>query len=163
MLADHPPERRYFTTGALTNHSFTIAPGDSNAEVSEAVELQDKADLVWIQPHMHLRGKDYELRAIYPTGESETLLKAKFDFNWQLGYEFAKPVVLPKGTRLVGISHFDNSANNPYNPDPKIEVHYGPQNWDEMSVGFFSVVVDRTTDLGHLFKKIDPAPLLAER
>ena len=157
MLADGPPQQRYFTTGELTNHKFTLPAGDSNAEVSEEVEVENAADLVWIQPHMHLRGKDYELRAIYPTGETETLLKTNFDFNWQLGYEFAKPIVLPKGTRLIGISHFDNSANNKYNPDPTVDVHYGPQNWDEMSVGFFSVVVPANTDLAHLFKKIIPA------
>ena len=51
---------------------------------------------------MHLRGKDMELRAIYPTGETEILLKAKWDFNWQQGYDFKKPVPLPKGTRLIG-------------------------------------------------------------
>ena len=157
MLAPAPPERRYFTTGALTNHKFTLPAGDPNAEVREEVEVESPAQLVWVQPHMHLRGKDYELRAVYPTGEQETLLKAKFDFNWQLGYEFAKPVILPKGTHLIGISHFDNSANNPYNPNPKIDVHYGPQNWDEMSVGFFSVVIDKNTDLRTLFRKVEPS------
>ena len=51
----------------------------------------------YVQPHMHLRGKDFELRAIYPTGESETLFKGKFDFNWQMGYDFDKPIPLPEG------------------------------------------------------------------
>ena len=49
---------------------------------------------------MHLRGKDFEVRLIYPTGESETVLKGKFDFEWQMGYHFAKPIVLPKGTSV---------------------------------------------------------------
>ena len=57
-------------------------------------------NLVYVQPHMHLRGKDYELRVIYPTGETETVFRGKFDFNWQLGYELAKPVPLPKGDPL---------------------------------------------------------------
>ena len=74
--------------------------------------LAHDAKLVYAQPHMHLRGKDFELRLIYPTGETQTVLKAKWDFEWQMGYEFAKPIDMPKGTRMVGISHFDNSANN---------------------------------------------------
>ncbi|MGA2716314.1 MAG: thiol-disulfide isomerase, partial [Bryobacteraceae bacterium] len=153
VLAKTPPNRRYLTSGNLGNSNFTLKPGDSNAEVREEVVIQDKADLVWVQPHMHLRGKDYELQAFYPTGESETLLKAKFDFNWQLGYEFAKPVELPKGTRLVGISHFDNSANNPFNPDSKAEVHWGRQSFDEMSVGFFSVIVDVNANPAKLIRR----------
>jgi hypothetical protein len=52
-------------------------------------------------PHMHVRGKDFVYKAVYPTGETETLLNVpKYDFNWQLAYESAKPVVLPKGTRI---------------------------------------------------------------
>ena len=75
-----------------------IPAGDGNAEVvSEVTVGLDDAKLVYAQPHMHLRGKDFELRAIYPTGESETLFKAKFDFNWQLGYDFDKPIPLPEG------------------------------------------------------------------
>lgn len=98
--------------------------------------------LAYVQPHMHLRGKDYELRLIYPAGESQTVFKGKFDFEWQLGYNFARPIMLPKGTRIVGISHFDNSANNKFNPDPAKEVHWGAQNWDEMSNGFLGVIFD---------------------
>jgi hypothetical protein len=110
------------------------------------ITLQADAKLVYAQPHMHLRGKDYELRVVYPTGESETVFKGKFDFNWQLGYQFEKPIVLPKGTRLLGISHFDNSANNPFNPDPAKEIRWGLQNWDEMSNCFIGLVFDSKID-----------------
>jgi hypothetical protein len=102
---------------------------------------------------MHLRAKDYELRAFYPSGESELLLKGKFDFNWQLGYEFAKPVVLPKGTRLESIAHFDNSENNPYNPNPGIDVKYGPQTTDEMAVSFMGFIIDVKADPNKLLPR----------
>jgi hypothetical protein len=91
---------------------------------------------------MHLRGKDYELRVVYPTGEMQTVFKGKFDFNWQMGYNFAEPILLPKGTRMIGISHFDNSPNNPFNPDPSKEIRWGLQNWDEMSNAFIGLVYD---------------------
>ncbi len=101
------------------------------------------AQLVWLMPHMHVRGKDFLFQATYPTGETETLLNVpKYSFNWQLGYEEAKPIPLPKGTRIECTAHHDNSANNPSNPNPNISVRWGDQSWEEMMMGFFSVVVD---------------------
>ena len=129
--------------------------------VSEVTVGLDDAKLVYAQPHMHLRGKDFELRAIYPTGESETLFKAKFDFNWQMGYNFDKPIPLPKGTRLIGISHFDNSANNAFNPDPTKEVRWGPQNWDEMSNCFVGLTFGVGEDPTKLFHRSGPSLLPA--
>jgi hypothetical protein len=154
VLAKNPPTSRYFLSAGPTALNLVIPAGDQNAEVvSEVTVGLDDAKLVYAQPHMHLRGKDFELRAIYPTGETEILFKAKFDFNWQLGYQFAKPIPLPKGTRLVGISHFDNSANNRFNPDPSKEIHWGPQNWDEMSNCFVGLIFSLQDDAGKLFSR----------
>ena len=76
---------------------------------------------------MHLRGTDFQFRAAYPTGESETLLNVpKFDFNRQLGSEEAKPIILPKGTRIEGMAHFDNSPHNPANPNFKVDSKADP-------------------------------------
>src|SRR5262249_41020175 len=80
---------------------------------------------------------------IYPSGETATLLSVpKYDFNWQLGYELEKPMVLPKGTRIECTAHFDNSINNPHNPDPTKAVKWGDQTWEEMMIGWFGVSVD---------------------
>ncbi|HLJ85222.1 MAG TPA: thiol-disulfide isomerase [Candidatus Angelobacter sp.] len=144
---------RYFTSYGPTASNLVIPAGDRNAEVVGEVTVTSPTLLVYAQPHMHLRGKDYELRAIYPTGETETFFKAKFDFNWQLGYYFDKPVVLPVGTRLLGISHFDNSPNNPFNPDPSKEVIWGLQNWEEMSNCFLGLVFDAKVDPKKVFKR----------
>ena len=146
VLAKQAPEMRYITNTGVNNTRFAIPPGATNFEVKAESVLQNEAQLAWVQPHMHLRAKDYELRAYYPSGESEVLLKGKFDFNWQLGYEFEKPILLPKGTRLESIAHYDNSANNPYNPDPTIEVRYGPQTTDEMAVSFTGFIIDVKAD-----------------
>jgi hypothetical protein len=107
---------------------------------------------------MHVRGKHYELKAVYPSGETEVLLNTKFDFNWQIGYEFKKPVLLPKGTKLIGTAHFDNSPNNPFNPDPKATVRFGQQSWEEMNVCFMSVVVDAGEKPEGLFTRPRGAP-----
>lgn len=160
VLARAAPARRYFLSAGPAATNLVVPPGEANAEVvSEVTVGLDDAKLVYAQPHMHLRGKDFELRAIYPSGESETLLKGTFDFEWQLGYDFAKPIVLPKGTKLLAITHLDNSANNKFNPDPTKEVRWGPQNWDEMSNIFVGLTFDLKDDPTKLFRRSGPSLL----
>jgi hypothetical protein len=160
VLAKAAPARRYFFSAGPTASNLVIPPGDGNAEVvSEVTVGLDDAKLVYAQPHMHLRGKDFELRLIYPTGETETVLKGKFDFEWQMGYDFAKPIVVPKGTRVIAITHLDNSPNNPFNPDPAKEVRWGPQNWDEMSNIFLGLTFDLEDNPAKLFKRSGPSLL----
>jgi len=142
VFAKGPHTTRYFTSYGPTAGNLVIPAGDGNAEVVSEMTMATDAKLVYVQPHMHLRGKDYELRVVYPTGETQTVFKGKFDFNWQMGYNFAEPILLPKGTRMIGISHFDNSPNNPFNPDPSKEIRWGLQNWDEMSNAFIGLVYD---------------------
>ena len=146
IFAKQPPKERVFTANA-TNSKFVIPPGDPAYRADASITIQAPARLVDLMPHMHFRGKDFEYRLIYPTGETETVLSVpKYDFNWQLFYYFAKPVVLPKGTKIECTAHFDNSPNNPYNPDPKAEVRWGDQTWEEMMIGWFDVAVDAGKD-----------------
>jgi hypothetical protein len=162
VLADAPPKKRYVTVTGINNNQFLIPARASNHEVRAASTLEMAAELVWVQPHMHMRAKDYELRAVYPTGESQILLKVpRYSFAWQLGYEMAKPVMLPKGTKLESIAHYDNSGNNPYNPNPAIDVGYGPQSTDEMAVSFMGFVMDVTADPVQLIRRQGRAPAAA--
>jgi hypothetical protein len=99
--------------------------------------------LAGLHPHMHGRGKDFEYRLVYPDGKTETILKVPtYNWHWQLWYNFAEPMTLPKGTKIECTAHFDNSANNPENPDSTKTVIWGQQSWDEMMVGFFNLVFD---------------------
>jgi len=147
VFAKGLPEQRIMTLAAM-DAGFAIPPGDPNYQVDAKVELQEDTKLVALLPHMHLRGKDFEYRAIYPTGEKEVLLRVpRYDFNWQLWYTLAQPKVIPAGTVIECTAHFDNSPNNPANPDPKKEIHFGEQSWEEMMIGFFDVAVSRDTNL----------------
>ncbi|HTB19190.1 MAG TPA: hypothetical protein VK708_13800, partial [Bryobacteraceae bacterium] len=140
--------------------NLVIPAGDKNAEVvSEVTVGVDGAKLVYIQPHMHLRGKDYELRVTYPTGETETVFKGIWNFDWQVGYQLAKPLVVPKGTKILAIAHYDNSANNKFNPDPTKTIWWGDQNWDEMQSGFLGLVVDVNTNVAKIFIPSGPSLL----
>jgi len=159
VFAKTPPKKRYWMSpGTPAAFNLVIPAGDSNAEVvSEVTVGVDNAKLVYIQPHMHLRGKDYEVRVTYPTGEAETVFKGKWNFDWQVGYQLAKPLPVPKGTRILTVAHYDNSANNKFNPDPGKTILWGDQNWDEMQSGFLGLVFDVNTDVSKVFKSSGPS------
>lgn len=161
VFAKNPPKERYWMSpGTPAAFNLAIPAGDSNAEVvSEVTVGVDTVKLVYIQPHLHLRGKDYELQLFYPTGESETVFKGKWNFDWQIGYQLAKPIPLPKGTRIRAIAHYDNSANNKFNPDPTQTILWGDQNWDEMQSGFIGLVFDMKTDVNKVFTPSGPSLL----
>jgi len=128
----------------LTPQSLNIPPADANYRVDASGLMGQEVKLVAIRAHMHLRGKSMQVRAVYPTGETEILLNVpKYDFNWQPYYYLETPKVLPKGTRIEATSYFDNSPNNPFNPDPTAAVTWGPQSWDEMMIAWLDIAVDR--------------------
>lgn len=159
-LAKNPPERRYFFATGPSAGNLVITPNNANSEaVSELTVGLDNVSLVYAQPHMHLRGKDMELRAIYPTGEMQIFMRSQWNFDWQQGFDFEKPIPLPKGTRLIVISHFDNSANNPFNPDPTKEVRWGFQNWEEMSNCFIGLTMNLKDDPAKMFRPSGPSLL----
>lgn len=160
-VTKNPPiSRRYFYTSGPSANNLVIPAGDANAEVVGEVTVdKDDVHLVYMQPHMHLLGKDMEIKAVYPTGETQTLLYAKWDFNWQQGYELKQPLPLPKGTRLISIVHFDNSPNNPYAPTPDKEVHWGDQTWDEMSNLFVGLTIPLNSDPEKIFRRSGPSLL----
>ncbi|MBV8733090.1 MAG: thiol-disulfide isomerase, partial [Acidobacteriia bacterium] len=136
------PAQKFVTVGptALRDAAhFHIPAGDPNWETHTELVFTADARLVWFLPHMHLRGKDMTYRLRYPNGESKTLLSVKWDFNWQMAYEAAKSIPVPKGSRLEVTAHFDNSINNRFNPDPKVDVWWGDQTWEEMMVPWFGV------------------------
>ena len=150
-VAKEPPQRVYVTVGISAPSdpkSFAIPPNDPNWESPKAIATFDQdADLVWMFPHMHVRGKDMTYRLVYPDGRTETVLNVpRYDFNWQLGYDLAVPIHVIKGTKLEVTAHYDNSINNKFNPDPNRTVYYGDMTWEEMMFPFFSVVVDKSVD-----------------
>jgi hypothetical protein len=154
VLAKETPQRRALTDGAV-NSRFEIPAGASDYRAEAAVVIQEPATLMLMNPHMHLRGKAFEFRAVYPDGRKEVLLSVpKYDFNWQTDYLLADPIALPKGTRIECTAWWDNSANNPFNPDPGKPVRWGDQSWEEMMVGFFELEFDRKLDPSDVFRKV---------
>lgn len=142
--------------GAAITPNFLIPAGESNHEVrSDYVFNQDQL-LLSLLPHMHLRGKSFRYTAEYPDGKEEVLLDVpRYDFNWQLRYVLAKPKLMPKGTLIKCVAHFDNSEQNLTNPDPTIDVTWGDQTYEEMMIGFFTTREIEKMDLDKLAKKAE--------
>ena len=141
VFAKETPKERVVNTFIL-NESLRIPPGEENHRVDANVTLQEDATLQSMFPHMHLRGKSFEYIAKLPNGETTTLLRVpQYSFNWQLTYYLSQPIRLPKGTQLTATAFYDNSPNNPYNPDPKKEIYWGDQSWDEMLAGFIDLAI----------------------
>lgn len=158
IFCKQAPHERVMTLAA-SNSKFTIPPGDPNYQVDASFELGHDAKLSALLPHMHLRGKDFQYRLVYPTGETETILRVPhYDFGWQLWYQPVSDIVLPKGTQIAATAHFDNSVNNPHNPDSTKAVTWGDQSWEEMMIGFFDVTFPADLDPKQLFPEKKKAP-----
>jgi mono/diheme cytochrome c family protein len=137
------PIEKTSTGGAAMNRWFAIPAGDDNYAVRSIYNFKEDSHIINLMPHMHLRGKDFEYRLIYPDGTSKIILAVPhYSFNWQTRYEFKEPVAAPKGSRLECVAHFDNSTKNKWNPDPTKTVRWGPQTWEEMMIGFVGFTLD---------------------
>jgi hypothetical protein len=144
VLADPPKPgqpRKMVGGGQMPNFTFVIPPGEPNHEVSAQRVIDRETYLDSLYPHMHLRGKDVKYTLTSPDGREEVLLSVpRYDFNWQNRYQLAEPKLMPKGSILKVIAHFDNSAGNKFNPDPSQAVRWGDQSWEEMLIGYFGTV-----------------------
>jgi len=131
-LAPGPPERVLHRMD-LRNFFFLIPPGEANHEVQRCYTFEKDKLLLSITPHMHFRGKDVKYEVTRPNGKHEILLSVpQYNFDWQLTYRFQDPILIEKGSVLRLTAHFDNSANNPANPDATKAVRWGDKSEEEM-------------------------------
>ncbi|QGJ72166.1 Thiol-disulfide oxidoreductase ResA [Planctomycetales bacterium 10988] len=154
VFADPKEVRHIVGTDKVANHRFEIPPHDGNHRVEAKKRLHQDVLMLSMFPHMHLRGKAFRMEARYPDGTEEVLLDIpNYDFNWQNGYAFHKPRFFPKGTLIRGIAHFDNSENNPANPDPNSKVTWGDQTWEEMMIGYWDYTHAEPLEEGALIQE----------
>ena len=117
----------------LQQPNFMLPAGSSDTRVDAELTLKEDMTIWSVLPHTHMRGKKWEVTAIYPDGRSEIILDVpKYDFNWQTDYIFKTPLQMPKGTKIHTAAWYDNSTANKANPDPKKDVYWGDQTWEEM-------------------------------
>jgi hypothetical protein len=156
VFAKRPPEQQVIAM-LSTNHWFQIPPENPDYVVDSVRVIPLDSYLVGMRAHMHVRGKSFEFRAVYPDGRTEILLRVpNYDFNWQPYYYLENPIKLPRGTRMECTAHFDNSADNPFNPNPQKTVGWGEQSWDEMMIGWLDVAFPVRRELTGM--RIGPRP-----
>jgi hypothetical protein len=130
-------------TRNIANEYFLIPPGAERHSAIACWTTKEDIHLLTLMPHMHTRGVAMEFKAIYPDSHAEVLLNVpNYSFSWQTVYYAAKPIPIPKGTRIVVTGSFDNSSKNKYNPDPTQAVRFGEPTYDEMMVGLVEYTVD---------------------
>ena len=135
-LHDKPPQ--YVMSGGVAGQRrFMVPPHAKEHKLEGEMLIERDAYLYGMTPHMHFRGRYMSYSAEYPDGTSELLLSVpKYNFNWQFSYDLEEPLLLPAGTRLVAHGAMDNSAQNPFNPNPEVPVVFGLQTKHEMFFGF---------------------------
>jgi hypothetical protein len=145
VLADEKDIENEVITTEIGDPDFTIPPGAADHSVTATSRPTGKPmKLLSMSPHMHLRGKSFRYELVRPSGEREVLLDVpRYDFNWQTRYVLDKPMDLPEGSVLFCRAAFDNSTDNPANPDPGKSVRWGEQTWEEMMLGFCDVMLPR--------------------
>ncbi|MFT7015094.1 MAG: peroxiredoxin [Pseudohongiellaceae bacterium] len=137
---DEKPERQILG-GSAADLDILIPPNAGNHEMVASKKFRKDSYLTMVGPHMHYRGSDANFKLVYPDGREEEILNVpNYQFNWQKTYDFKEPKFLPAGTEMVFRATFDNSSNNPFNPDPTAEITWGEQTWQEMFFGFFRYV-----------------------
>ncbi|MHC4846168.1 MAG: redoxin domain-containing protein, partial [Planctomycetota bacterium] len=135
-FADAPPEREYLGKYILDKR-MVVPAGARDVSFEKTIVFEKDSLLHTLQPHMHYRGRSMTFEARYPDGSREMLLSVPdYRFNWQSQYTFEEPRLLPAGTKLIVTGTFDNSANNPDNPDPTVDVRWGLNSIDEMFVAY---------------------------
>jgi hypothetical protein len=126
----------------IWNRLFEIPPGASNHEVTSCSTVDHDVEFMAYTAHMHFRGTDMTSVAIYPDGSREKIFAVPhYSFNWQQLYTLKAPKFIPKGTVIRTTAHFDNSPNNPQNPDPSEAVRWGQPSKAEM-MGFWVDFID---------------------
>jgi len=130
-------EPKYSLRNMVVLDPCLTIPANTKSYTASMTRTVDRDVLIYsLTPHSHFRGAASNFIAEYPDGKKETLLSVpKYDFNWQTTYRFAQPKLIPKGTKIMHSTTYDNSSLNAANPDPSIVVHWGEQTWEEMLYG----------------------------
>jgi tetratricopeptide (TPR) repeat protein len=147
-FTDQPPTK-ISARIELTSYTIDIPAGATNYLVEDSLVLPVDAQLLAVLPHAHYLARQVEGWAELPNGTRESLILInRWDFNWQTDYRYARPIDLPKGTRLAMRWKYDNSTNNVRNPNnPPKEVMCGARSAGEMAELWFQLVPKKPGDL----------------
>jgi tetratricopeptide (TPR) repeat protein len=161
-FGDDPPERTPAML-RLGRQSIDIAPGEKDYTITDSFVLPVDVEVQAVQPHAHYRAREVTGVATLPDGTTKWLISIKdWDVRWQHVYRYVTPFALPRGTTLAVRYTYDNSADNPRNPEqPPRRVQWGQWAKDEMGDLWIQVLTRDDRDLQRLNDAYHPK-LLAE-
>ena len=150
VFADPATVHKELMSGMALNFRFQIPPGARDHVSRADFRFSQPSMLLSLMPHMHVRGRSMRFVAEYPDGRREVLLDVpRYEFDWQNLYVLDRPRPMPEGTILHTEARFDNSDENPNNPDPSRAVTFGEQTRDEMHIGYLNfTLADQDLALG---------------
>jgi hypothetical protein len=136
IFSKQPPQYEIHTLG-IPQLGLEIPPGVHRHVETAEYRVPEDMNVTGYQAHTHLRGKAFRYELIKTNGRTETLLDIpKYDFNWQIQYDYIQPKFIPAGSTIRVLAVYDNSVDNPANPDPTKTVKWGQQTYDEMLIGY---------------------------
>ncbi len=142
-FASGPPVHE-IETMPIANPAFAIPPGAPNYAINAYIPVTADIRIISLTPHMHLRGKAFRFDVALPDGRERTLVDVpRYDFNWQVPCAYGNPPLIPAGSKLRATGWFDNSQDNPVNPDPTSTVRWGENTSDEMMLGYLEFYRER--------------------
>jgi hypothetical protein len=142
VIYAHEPPAHEVRVAGIVNARISIPPGAADHREEAVLKLPFDATIMGFLPHLHVRGKACRYEVIQGGGNRTTVLDIpRYDFNWQLLYRLHEPLALAAGDGIVFTAWYDNSADNPANPDPSKTVRWGPQTFDEMHLGYVEYYV----------------------
>lgn len=154
-FADEAPAN-FLRTHVIVDPTIKIKPNTAEHEEVAYFTFSDDATLYSVTAHAHYRGRSAAYTLQYPNGESEVVLSVPaYDFNWQRTYTFTEPLQIPKGSKMLYSSTYDNSTNNARNPDANRVVPWGEQSHDEMLYGSMSFEWNNESSDKPIFTKED--------
>ena len=148
LIFSKEPAPREIRVGQFLNSTLNLPAGAADVAVDAEVSFVQDATIWGLFPHTHLRGKKWRYKLVLPDGTTKSILSVpRYDFNWQTYYMFKEPLQIAKGSKIISTAWYDNSAANRSNPDPKIDVKWGDQTWEEMQYTgiLFSPALPATT------------------
>jgi Copper type II ascorbate-dependent monooxygenase, C-terminal domain/Domain of unknown function (DUF3471) len=141
------PVEKMVGTRSISNQLFAIPPGAENHEVTACWTYQRDVELISFMPHMHVRGKSMTYEVVYPDNKRQMLLDVpRYSFHWQTLYVLKRPLMIPRGSRIIVTAHFDNSERNMHNPDASKMIRHGSATFDEMMIGFVNYFIPKPPD-----------------
>jgi len=146
-FSKRPPEK-LLAGLVLRSRDIDIPPGKTDYTLTDSIKLPVDVDVIGVTPHAHLICKDMHAWATLPNGKTQELIWIKdWDFNWQEQYQYKSAVKLPKGSTIQMKYVYDNSADNPHNPNsPPKRVTFGEQTTNEMAFLFMQITTEKPAD-----------------